>query len=72
MSSKPGQATVYFYREDSMPLPLEYFQKPELVYRLQDALSYTERVFATLRFAMQIMGMYFRACLMLKAKHGKG
>lgn len=60
MSSKPGQATVYFYREDSMPLPLDYFQKPELVHRLQDALNHTEKVFANLRFAMQMMGMYLR------------
>ena len=60
MSSKPGQATVYFYRHDSMPLPLAYLQEPTLVNRLKDALEHTEKVFATLRFAVQMMGMYLR------------
>ncbi len=58
MSSKPGQATVYFYREESIPLPLDYFQEPELVEKLRYALDRTEEVFRNLRFAAQVMGMH--------------
>lgn len=60
MSSKPGQATVYFYREESMPFPLDYFHKPQLVGRLQDVLKDTEEVVRHLRFSLQIMGMYLQ------------
>ena len=31
MASKPGQANVYFYREERIPLPIRYFQDPSLV-----------------------------------------
>jgi hypothetical protein len=58
MSSKSGQATVYFYREESMPLLLDYLSKPELVIRLKDALERAEQIYKGLHFATQITGMH--------------
>jgi CRISPR system Cascade subunit CasA len=57
MSSKPGQATVYFYRQERMPLSLAYFQDPTLVYALQTALARTEELSRSLRFAIQKVGI---------------
>lgn len=58
MSSKSGQATVYFYRDEAMPLPLDYLNKPKLVNKLKDALERTEQIYKGLYFAAQIAGMH--------------
>lgn len=60
MSSVSGINTVNFYRQESMPLPLDYFQDPQLVNGLQDALDRAEEVFKSLNFAVQIVGMYLQ------------
>jgi CRISPR system Cascade subunit CasA len=38
------QAKVYFWRHESLPLPLAYLDRPELVETLKDALGLTENV----------------------------
>ncbi|MAT97773.1 MAG: type I-E CRISPR-associated protein Cse1/CasA [Anaerolineaceae bacterium] len=60
MSTKPGQATVYFYRDEYIPLPLAYFQTPDLVMQLRDALERTDLLSKALYHAIQVMGMHWQ------------
>ncbi len=60
MSTKPGQATVYFYRHESIPLPLAYFDEPRLVDLLQLSLSRADEISRALRFAIQTILTYLK------------
>ncbi len=50
-ATKPGQKLTYFYRHETLPLPLDYLQDSELVERLQVALQEAEDVRGVLRKA---------------------
>jgi CRISPR system Cascade subunit CasA len=52
MCSQPGQAKVFFYRMEVMPLPLKYLKDEELVGRLSQALEAAEKTGGQLRFAV--------------------
>lgn len=60
MASKPGQANVYFYRKERIPLPLEYFRDAVLVIALYDALGAADRVGRDVYVAAQILGMQWQ------------
>lgn len=44
-------AKIYFYRHESMPLPLSYFVREDLVSKLNDAMTRTEQVKSSLNKA---------------------
>lgn len=60
MASKPGQANVYFYREERIPLPLEYFRQVELVNALRDALVLADKVATDVYTAARVVGMHWQ------------
>ena len=60
MASKPGQANVYFYREERIPLPLEYFRQAELVSALRDALELAGKIARDVYTAAQVIGMHWQ------------
>lgn len=60
MASKPGQANVYFYREERIPLPLEYFHQAELVTHLREALNLADKIGRDVYTAAQVVGMHWQ------------
>jgi CRISPR system Cascade subunit CasA len=43
MASEKGKVNVFFYRQEHMPLPLSYFDEPDLVHLLQFGIERSEK-----------------------------
>ena len=56
MASKPGQAVVYFFRDERLPLPLAYLAEPETFAQFQAALEIAEKARGSLRSAAFVVG----------------
>ncbi|NLX42970.1 MAG: type I-E CRISPR-associated protein Cse1/CasA, partial [Chloroflexi bacterium] len=59
MSSKPGQAQIYFYRSERWPLPLLYLQDRQLVGSLKRAIRMAEDAAGQLRRAAWFLASGF-------------
>ncbi len=59
MKCRPGQAKILFYRQERLPLPLEYLQREELVEVLQTSLDHAEAVRSQLWGAANTLAAYY-------------
>jgi len=58
MSRKPGQQKVYFFRQEQLPVPLDYLTDEDLVLALDAALNVAETVAFDLLQAARLTGMH--------------
>ena len=61
MATKPGQAQIYFYGHEQVPLPLAYLEIPELAEGLEMGLEVAETVRQKLWGAMRTLAKLYAA-----------